>query len=448
MTAFVIKEILMTIDPKREAHDRDRRIRNRTLQRDSDRDFLYGQSSALSQYRSDIRPHQRSTQRTYAIRSESEREDAMRNRGTNRRPPYPGPPRRKKKYGAPVVLILLLVTVAILAIWVSVTRKPDSASASALSTLGNSNNAAAASQTNELGLPSLYLSKDTSLPLSGKVILLDPGHGGDDPGAVYPATDPEYFEMETNLELALLTKAELEKLGACVILFRNNNEWLSLYSRPAMAHLYAIDYLKETGTATFPTEDEKRLKQEMQAVLNINKDDPDSGGMGIMSGTGAGDDLQLLMKMEFQIKDILYVSIHCNANNDSSLHGTQVYFVTDETVIESESRLSKEDPAYFDRPAFPNRDPFYGRNADRNQFLAQTIYDAVTTCVPELQTNAHQTVKENFAVLREHGLTGVLVETGFYTNDEDRQMLMDPTYQQKIAEGIAQGCSNYFLTGN
>jgi N-acetylmuramoyl-L-alanine amidase len=345
-------------------------------------------------------------------------------------------------------LILLLFTVVIFAVWTVMRQKQDSAKVPPPQKSANVNLISSPTQTNEYGLPAITLQNDTSLPLSGKVILLDPGHGGDDPGAVYPTSDPLYFEKEVNLELALLIKTELEKQGACVILFRDDNDWLSLYSRPAMAHLYAIDYLKNTGSSPFAADVEDRLKKELQTVLELQDDNPDSGGMGIMSGTGAGADLQLLMKMEYQIKDILYVSVHCNANNDSGLHGTQVYYVTDEAIIESEERLSREDPVYFDRPAFPNRDPFYGRDGNRNQLLAQSIYDAVTARVPELQTNANETVSQNFAVLREHGLTGVLVETAFFSNDEDRQRLMDPVYQQGIAEGIAQGCSNFFLAGN
>ena len=440
----------MSNDPYRGQTSHGRQSRNRSSSRDTDTDLLYTRNTVSPGYRATTYNARRERSRNENSRIEK-RQGQIQRRPVNSqgRPNRPDPSKKKNKnLLAPAFVILLLIGILILSVWGAITRKPDAAKTLPLPTYDKSNAVSSPAQTNELGLPSLFVGNDTALPLSGKVILLDPGHGGNDPGCVYPVNDPEYVEANVNLELALLTKAELEKLGACVILFRDDDEWLSLYSRAAMAHLYSLDYAKEMNMVPFTDDTTKQLTRSLQSVLSINDDSADSGGMGLMSGTGTGEDLKLLMEMEFSIQDILYVSIHCNANDDTSLHGTQVYYITDEIVIESETRLAEEDPAYFDRPSFPHRDAFYGRDEERNQILAQTIYDSVTAGIPELQTNAHQTVKENFAVLREHGLTGILIETGFFTNDEDRLMLTDPNVQQKIAFSIAQGCSNFFLEGN
>ena len=46
-----------------------------------------------------------------------------------------------------------------------------------------------------------------NLPLLGKVIYLDPGHGGKDPGALYGNLQ----EADINLQIALVLQEELEK---------------------------------------------------------------------------------------------------------------------------------------------------------------------------------------------------------------------------------------------
>ena len=55
-----------------------------------------------------------------------------------------------------------------------------------------------------------------SLPLSGKVIAIDPGHGGVDPGSVVG----EVEEKAINLNISKALKKELERLGAKVYLTR------------------------------------------------------------------------------------------------------------------------------------------------------------------------------------------------------------------------------------
>lgn len=294
----------------------------------------------------------------------------------------------------------------------------------------------------------LVLSSDPTLPLAGKLILLDPGHGGSDPGCVYPAAEPEYFEAELNLKLAVLTKSELEKKGATVILLREDDDWVSLYSRVALTHLYSLSYAGQTTGSPFSKEVTEDLTEKLTSVIDVNSDTIDSGGMGLMSGTGAGDDLRLLLDLERDIKDILYISIHCNSNEATSLHGTQVYYVTDDVIVESEDRLLIEDPSYADRSDFPIRDPYYGRDGDRNAFLAQEVYDAIVESASAMDTNTPQTIAQNFAVLREHCLTGILVETGFLSNSGDREHLTDPDMQQQIASGIASGCESFFAQEN
>ncbi|MDR3207086.1 MAG: N-acetylmuramoyl-L-alanine amidase, partial [Oscillospiraceae bacterium] len=66
-------------------------------------------------------------------------------------------------------------------------------------------------------------------PLTGFTILLDPGHGGDESGALSPL--PALPEKTVNLYTALKVKKELEALGATVLLTRSEDVTLSLAKR-------------------------------------------------------------------------------------------------------------------------------------------------------------------------------------------------------------------------
>ena len=67
-----------------------------------------------------------------------------------------------------------------------------------------------------------------------KVVVIDPGHGGKDPGAV-GATG--YYEKKANLKIALYLKEYLEKeLGLTVIMTRSGDTYLDLKKRTAVAN--------------------------------------------------------------------------------------------------------------------------------------------------------------------------------------------------------------------
>ena len=69
--------------------------------------------------------------------------------------------------------------------------------------------------------PSLADNEVESTRLIGKTICLDPGHGGNDPGAVGPT---ETCEKNNTLAIALLLKNKLEKNSAKVIMTRETDQ--------------------------------------------------------------------------------------------------------------------------------------------------------------------------------------------------------------------------------
>ena len=68
-------------------------------------------------------------------------------------------------------------------------------------------------------------------PLTGATVVLDPGHGGDEVGAVGAGGTQE---KDVNLAIAQATKRQLEALGATVVLTRTGDYRITLASRAAI----------------------------------------------------------------------------------------------------------------------------------------------------------------------------------------------------------------------
>jgi len=68
--------------------------------------------------------------------------------------------------------------------------------------------------------------------LKNRIIVLDPGHGGSDPGAV--AWNVK--EKDLNLQVARILKEMLEKAGATVYMTRNDDRYVGLYTRADIAN--------------------------------------------------------------------------------------------------------------------------------------------------------------------------------------------------------------------
>ena len=72
---------------------------------------------------------------------------------------------------------------------------------------------------------------DGAQPLQGFKILLDAGHGGDDPGAEGIGVNSGLSEAELNLAVVLQLRTQLEKLGATVTLTRHDDSTVLLAER-------------------------------------------------------------------------------------------------------------------------------------------------------------------------------------------------------------------------
>lgn len=82
-------------------------------------------------------------------------------------------------------------------------------------------------------------SAPNSKPLAGRTIVLDPGHGGTDPGAI--GVSGQTREAYNTLFVALDAKNMLEKAGARVIMTRSDDRYVTLAARAAMANQAGAD---------------------------------------------------------------------------------------------------------------------------------------------------------------------------------------------------------------
>ncbi len=85
--------------------------------------------------------------------------------------------------------------------------------------------------------------KTVGKPLEDLVVVLDPGHGGNDPGALSVLGLDAPAEREVNLADATMLRQRLEQLGATVVMTRSSNEeTVSLYERMAISEAALPDF--------------------------------------------------------------------------------------------------------------------------------------------------------------------------------------------------------------
>lgn len=281
-------------------------------------------------------------------------------------------------------------------------------------------------------------------PLSGITVFLDPGHGGHDSGATYPAhaQNPINTEADINLAVSHKVKAQLEALGATVEMIRTQDDWQSIFYRIAYTNKVLWERFKtDLEAAGYSTAEVEHLGPLMDEVMTINSDFDSAGGRGVMSGVGASFDLRLLLDLAYQYPDVLYLSIHCNALEDNDpTGGLQVFFLDSAGAYREENDFARQhENIALAAPVYQ----LY-RDAERER-LAILIRDGILEQIPELKYTGQADIQsKNYAVLRELNLTGALIELGFLSSPEDRELLLDDTANQQMAEAIADAVYRYY----
>jgi N-acetylmuramoyl-L-alanine amidase len=145
----------------------------------------------------------------------------------------------------------------------------------------------------------------------------------------------------------------------------------------------------------------------------------------------------------------LFMSIHCNAHNSRSERGYETFFLSEARTADARRVQAMEDAAeqYEERPT--GRDPlsFIMTDLRQNQYLressdwAQMIQDRLR----EVHPGPNRGVKQaGFAVLVGAFMPAVLVEVGFISNRGEEEMLEDGRQQDTLARQLAAGVQDFF----
>ncbi len=221
-------------------------------------------------------------------------------------------------------------------------------------------------------------------------IVVDPGHGGVDPGNPGLHFPRGLTEKDITLGIGRLLRAELLRRGLTVVLTRSSDTLIDLADRP------------------------------------------------------------LFCRAECD----LFVSIHVNAmpagRRQSRVNGVETYFVSD-AKTEDQKRVAQmeNDALRFENTATVQGPlAFILHDLQLNEYLRESarLADLVQAKVAGIHPGENRGVQQGpFLVLAAARRPAILVEAGFATNPDDGAFLASAQGQHKIAAAIAEGIVAYLL---
>ncbi|MBD1430280.1 MULTISPECIES: N-acetylmuramoyl-L-alanine amidase [Sphingobacterium] len=236
--------------------------------------------------------------------------------------------------------------------------------------------------------------------IKGKVIVLDAGHGGKDPGAVGKLSREKDIALDITLKLGKKLEAEIP--GTKVIYTRKTDVYPNLYERPALANKHHADlfvsiHLNSGGETT------RRVKNKKghwvtQKVLNTAVKGTETFVLGYNS----------MENQDVAIRE--NASILLEDNHEDNYGG-----------------FDPKDPASY--IVFKILKRKYRDQSIRLAKLMQTEYSKIG--------RANRGIKElPLAVLKTAGMPAVLTEVGFISNSEEEKYLMSDKGQDAIVNSL------------
>jgi N-acetylmuramoyl-L-alanine amidase len=227
-------------------------------------------------------------------------------------------------------------------------------------------------------------------------IIIDPGHGGKDPGAV----SGKLYEKRITLSIAKKLAAKLQKKyrHKKIYLTRNRDRFLSLGARTEYAN--------------------KKLKRRQNG---------------------------------------LFISIHANASISRSISGFETYYLSQNASNESARKTaalennviiledSKQSRRYKD-VEFIEAIMITTQIQKESRILAQEIQSGIDRNISRFASRGVR--KADFYVLRGVLMPAVLIETGFITHKRESRYLNDSKHQDRIVEGIVRGVTRFIKKYN
>ena len=227
------------------------------------------------------------------------------------------------------------------------------------------------------------------LALGVRKIVIDPGHGGKDPGA--PGYIKGVWEKDIVLKLATtLAKKLRSRLNCEVLLTRTTDRKLTLEERTAIANTQNAD---------------------------------------------------------------LFISMHCNAAKSKKLSGIETYILnlaTDEQAIAVAARENATSKKNISDLAYILNDLMKHAKIEESTRLANDVHKAMITGMKKKYDNIRDLgVKQApFYVLLGARMPAILIEASFISNKIECKRLMTETYRNDICNAIADGIEKYINATN
>ena len=231
------------------------------------------------------------------------------------------------------------------------------------------------------------VTQDAQKKLTKPLIVIDPGHGGSDPGAI---SQTGKYEKNLTLQMAKEVKAALEKTGKYrVLMTRDTDKALALRQRIRFAHNNKADLFISIHADSAKNKNAKGL-----SVYTISERASDK-------------EAQLLAERENKADIILGIDLSDQTPEVSNI------------LIDLEKRATMDKSALF----------------------ANLLVDRMASNVT-LVPNAHRFA--GFVVLKSPSIPSVLIEIGYLSNKQEEKLLSTPSYRAKLANSITQAVHNYF----
>ena len=232
---------------------------------------------------------------------------------------------------------------------------------------------------------------DRAHPKRDIIVVVDPGHGGKDPGAI---GSKGQREKDVVLSIAqLLAKRLKREKGFDVKLVRNDDFFVPLRKRVEIAHKHSADMFISVHADAAP-----RISASGASVYALSEGGATSATARFMAQRENGADLLGATSL-LNLKD-----------KDPMLAGVILDMSMNATIASSLQ-------------------------------LGSSILGSL-----EGITSLHQKRVEQagFAVLKSPDVPSILVETGFISNARDSARLVTARHQQAVAEGLFLGLQRYF----
>ena len=221
---------------------------------------------------------------------------------------------------------------------------------------------------------------------SKKVIMLDAGHGGQDPGAISKAGR---YEKDLTLKMAKETKKLLEDAGYKVVLSRDRDVFISLRGRVKKAHEAKVDLF-----VSIHADSAKNISARGLSIYTISEKASDKEAAALAERENKSDIL-LGMDLDDYQQEVSSVLID----------------------------LAKQDTMKESR-----------RYAD---LVVKEMQRTV-----QLLPNAHRFA--GFAVLKSPNIPSVLLEMGYMSNKNEEREMQKASYRKKLGQALVRAVNAYF----